>query len=254
MAKNKILIAGSTAACRFARSYLSEYGLPLAEYPVESVGHLLLDVPSFGPSGQLRMGGAVENILKELPEDVCIYGGNLNNPALAGYKTVDFLQDEAYLAENAWLTAEAALDVALPYLTVTLRNCPVLILGWGRIGKCLGQLLKAIGAHVTVAARKETDRALLGALGYGTVDTAAAADILRSFRLIYNTVPFPILSKEQTACCREDCVIIELASTDGIEHDDVIIARGLPGIHLPESSGKLIAQTFLRHYHKGEGL
>jgi hypothetical protein len=46
--------------------------------------------------------------------------------------------------------------------------------------------------------------------------------------------------------CREDCVKIELASKDGMEGDDIIIARGLPGIHLPESSGELIAETFLR--------
>ena len=48
------------------------------------------------------------------------------------------------------------------------------------------------------------------------------------------------------AHCLEDCVKIDLASKPGIEDEDVIIARGLPGIHFPESSGKLIADTLLR--------
>jgi hypothetical protein len=42
--------------------------------------------------------------------------------------------------------------------------------------------------------------------------------------------------------------MIDLASRQGIDHEDVIIARGLPGIHFPESSGILIAKTFLQYY------
>ena len=57
-------------------------------------------------------------------------------------------------------------------------------------------------------------------------------------------------SRMQMDACRNDCVCIELASKNGIEYEDIIIARGLPGIHLPESSGNLIAETFLRYYKK----
>lgn len=42
-----------------------------------------------------------------------------------------------------------------------------------------------------------------------------------------------------------NCLKIELASLPGIAGDDVIPARGLPGIYVPESSGKLIADTLL---------
>lgn len=250
MAKDQIYIAGATAACGYARTYLREHGLPIADCPGEHVGHLLLDVPSFGPDGQLRMGGDAEKILRTLPKDVTIYGGNLNHPALADYSVVDFLQDGDYLAQNAYITAECALDVALPYLPITLRSCPTLIVGWGRIGKCLGQLLKAIGAEVTVAARKETDRAMLRALGYPAADPAKLAGDLGTYRLIFNTAPELVLPREQTVYCREDCVIIELASRAGIQHEDVITARGLPGIHMPESSGRLIADTFLHYYEE----
>ena len=46
-----------------------------------------------------------------------------------------------------------------------LADCKVLVIGWGRIGKCLAALLKGLEADVTVVARKETDRAILHALG-----------------------------------------------------------------------------------------
>ena len=73
---------------------------------------------------------------------------------------------------------------------------------------------------------------------------------ISSFRLIFNTVPEMVLHREVTARCHPDCVKIELASRPGIDAEDVIIARGLPGIHMPESSGKLISETFLRLYQK----
>lgn len=246
MDENVIFCAGSTRAARFASGFLQQAGLPVIDYPSVSAKYLLLDVPSFAPNGQLRGGGFAERLLEQLSKDVIICGGNLNHPSLAGYQTVDFLQDPAYLAENAYITAECALDVALPYINITLRRCPALIIGWGRIGKCLGQLLRAIGADVTIAARKEADRAMIHALGYRTEDTAKLSDSLSRCRLIFNTAPEPVLSREQMQLCNENCVKIELASKNGMDGEDVIIARGLPGLHMPESSGKLIADTFLR--------
>lgn len=252
MLKSSIFCAGSTGASRYAATYLKKLGLPVTDAPGKEVRHLLLDVPSFGPDGSLRGGGSVEKLLDAVSKDTIIYGGNLNHPSFENYKTVDFLQDPTYLAENAYITAECAIDVALPYLDITLRRCPTLIIGWGRIGKCLGKLLFSIGADVTVAARKETDRAMIHALGYHAAKPTALEESLGHYRLIFNTVPSPVLTAEQMQQCHPDCVAIELASKDGIVGDEVIIARGLPGLHMPESSGKLIAQTFLRFYQKEE--
>ena len=246
-----IYCAGKTLAAQFCMDYLKNAGLPFTTEPSRHVKFLLLDVPSFEAGGNLRLGGSVENLLKELPGDVTICGGNLKHPALAEYRCIDFLQAEDYLARNAYITAECALDVAYPYMPVTLRDCPVLIIGWGRIGKCLGQLLRAIGADVTIAARKAKDRAMIRALGYNTADTSDLMNVLPRCRLIFNTAPEPVLDRSQMALCRKDCVKIELASRDGMDDDDVIIARGLPGVHMPESSGILIAETFL-HYYKEE--
>ena len=242
-----IYCAGGTEALRFACTYIKKAGLPICDCPGDHIGHLLLDVPSFGEKGLLRMGGDIQPVLNQLSKQAVVYGGNLEHPALENHRVVDFLKDETYLSQNAYITAECALDVALPYLSVTLRACPVLIIGWGRIGKCLAQLLKAMGADITVATRKEKDRAMLHALGYRAVDISSP-EVLSPFRLIYNTVPYPVITRDQAELCLDRCVMIDLASKQGIDHEDVIIARGLPGIHFPESSGILIAKTFLQYY------
>lgn len=247
-----IYCAGCTEAARFAANKLHATGFHLLSKPDPTAELLLLDIPSFGPDGQLRCGGSLAELLKHFSPEVTVCGGNLNHPALAGYHVIDLLKDPEYLAENAYITAEAALDVALPDLSVTLRNCPVLILGWGRIGKCLGQLLKNIGAEVTIAARKESDRAMIRALGFRAADFPALPRLLHSYRLIYNTVPEILLNAELMTNCRPDCLKIELASRPGMEGDGIITARGLPAIHFPESTGKLIADTLIRLTQKEE--
>ena len=106
------------------------------------------------------------------------------------------------------------------------------------------QTCTELGADVTIAARSPAHRAMIHALGYHTADISEIP--ANHYRLIYNTVPYLVLSRDQMVRCREDCVKIELASTNGMEGEDIVIARGLPGIHMPESSGELIAKTFLR--------
>lgn len=241
MTKPLLYCVGKTAAIRYAAWSLAQSGVSIAREPGEDVRHILLDVPSFDENGNLRFGGSLPELLSQFSGDVTIFGGNLG--AVSG---VDFLKDPLYQAENAYITAECTLKVALEHLPRTIRGCPVLILGWGRIGRCLGKLLTDLGADVTIAARKESDRALSQALGYHAADIPALTPQLSLFRLLFNTVPAPTLSRETLALCGTDCIKIELASQPGLEGENIIPARGLPGTHMPESSGKLIARTYLR--------
>jgi len=246
MEQIRVFRAGTTAACRYAGDYLARLGIIVQNSPSENTQYLLLDAPSFQSDGSLRQGGQLEPVLNSLPSHVVVCGGNMNHPSLVNYRCIDFLRDEEYLCRNAYITAECALDVAMPFMGRTFSRCPVLIIGWGRIGKCLAQLMRNLGARVTLGVRDPKQAAILRVLGYDALQISQIPDELVRFRLIYNTVPAPVLNAASLSLCPENCVKIELASRDGMEGDDIIIARGLPGIHMPESSGELIAQTFLR--------
>jgi len=238
--------AGRTNALRFAQRILKNKDMRFAPLPDKSVTHLLLGVPAFEADGSLKGGGPLEDVLHALSPEVTVCGGMLKHHALEGFRTIDLLEDPFYIAENARITAHCALRLAMQRLPVTLHGCPILVIGWGRIGKCLAQLLKAVGAHVTVAARKESDRAMLSALGYGCADTQELGNSLARFRVIFNTVPEMVLPKEEMFDCPADCLKIDLASRPGMDAPDVIWARGLPGKDVPETSGVLIARTLLR--------
>ena len=236
-----------TPALAYAISELERTGTAFAEHPSEAVTHLLLSAPCRLRSQELN------DILGQLPPDITVVGGSLDRPELDHYRCIDLLKDEQYQAENAMITAYCAVQLAANTLPVTWQDCPILILGWGRIGKCLTQLLDTLGATISVAARKETDRAMITALGYHAQDMQNQASYLSQYRLIFNTAPAPVLSREDTALCRKDCVKIELASRPGIAADDVIDGRGLPGKLAPESAGKLMARTALRLCVQKEG-
>ena len=153
---------------------------------------------------------------------------------------MDLMQDAHYVAENADITAHCAVKLALSKLPVTLKNQQVLVVGWGRIGKCLAKLLRNMGADVAVQPRKESDQAILAALGY------APRKAIDGYRVIFNTAPYPVIDDNESSLCRSDCLKIDLASQQGIAGEDVLWARGLPGKDAPETSGRLIAATVLR--------
>lgn len=233
-----IYAAGYSPAMSYCIQTLKQAGFTLLSEPSQQVTHLLLPVPSFAPDGNIIGGGNLSTLLTLLPKNVIVIGGNLDRPELDYYNTIDLLQDHTYLALNAQITAHCALELALNQLPVILDGCSVLVIGWGRIGKCLAKLLQQLGADVSVCARKETDRSLLTALGYHALEHQQA-DLSR-YRVIFNTVPtmlFPV--------CPGNGLKIDLASRLGLGSEDVIWARGLPGKDAPESSGTLIAKTLI---------
>ena len=220
MNRYHIYLPRKTAALNAAVHTLARSGLSFAETP-EEANILLLPVPTpkdLCPPvqpGQLVIGGAIENGL-------------------------DLLKDPVYLAENAAITAEAALGILLSTLPCSLRGCRILLLGWGRIGACLGKMLTSLGAAVTVYDRKPEKCALLRALGYPVCGEIPASE---SFRAVINTIPAEIFPA--SAVFPPDCIRLDLASGIFLPGDGVVSALGLPGKYRPEASGRLIADRVL---------
>jgi len=241
MRKPLLYPIGITKSCRHAAALLKQAGIPVIDHPSPEVTHLMLDILP-------RCDQNLNYTLSMLPPDVIVIGGNLDP---TNNRAWNLLSDEIYLAQNAAITAHCALKLAIENIHTTFADTPTLILGWGRIGKCLAAMLKSLNCPVTVAARKPSDRAMLLALGYNTQDTASVC--LKNCSLLFNTVPNMLLTKDALAPY-PDLIKIELASSPGMEGENILSARGLPGIHAPISSGRLIANTILRYLKKEEKL
>lgn len=233
-----ILCIPRTEAVRRAGDYLSEAGFHVTRTPAPDISHVLLPVPSFSAGEEY-----LAHFLADLPDNVIISGGNLSSPLLEGYTTIDFLKDPYYLAENAAITAACTLKILEKELGTSTENKQILIIGWGRIGKCLCRLFEKKGASVTVAARKDSDRALISVLGSRSISIHEAAVKAEEFDIIINTVPAMVLPELHS---KENALLLELASRPGMSGKNIIDCRGLPSKIDPDASGRLIAKTFLR--------
>ena len=235
--------AGFTPACLAAVKELKHRGLSVTDHITPEATHLLLDVPSFTGDGHLRSGADFNQLAAQCPEGITLIGGRI--PDSLGHPSMDLLKDDTYQFENAVITAECALRVAAERIPFTFRKTPVLIVGWGRIGKHLAFLLRSFGAEVSVLSRSASHRAEAASFGIQPLSLSGLSKRIGHFRIIFNTAPELMIPRELSEKS-DGCLKIELASTPGIEGDDVIQAKGLPGIYAPESSGRLIADTVMR--------
>lgn len=174
-----------------------------------------------------------------------------------GIEVSDYYESEVLQLRNALPTAEAALFLTMQELPVTLNGLSVAVVGYGRIGSLLAEKLYALGASVTVYARKPKDlahaalRHLHAVRLSGEGETSSLCRIPPDCRVIYNTAPCRILTEPVLRCLPRQCVLMELASAPG-GFDPVcaerlgfrwILASALPGKHFPETAGKILAET-----------
>lgn len=183
-----------------------------------------------------------------------LFGGMLPKNAPAG--AIDYYTAEEVLLANANATAEGALALAIERTPFLLSGSPALILGGGRIGRFLAAKLTALGAKVTVAARREPTVALCCAYGW---DGRLYEDVpYKNYRLIFNTVPATVLDEEHMAMLPKGALLMELASAPGgfdpeiaLEHHlKVCYAPGLPGKYAPESAAGFIGQYILKEMER----
>ena len=170
-----------------------------------------------------------------------------------GLTITDYFSREELSVRNAVPTAEGAIETAMQHLSVTLHGTPCLVIGFGRIGKLLAHDLKALGAEVTVSARKLSDLAWIDAFGYAGVHTNRLSGKLGGFRVIFNTVPQQVVGESLLLELMPDCLLIELASVSGFDLAAVeklrltyVKAGGLPGKVAPETAARAMKDTLCK--------
>ncbi len=152
--------------------------------------------------------------------------------------------DEPMMLRNADVTAEAALLMAGDALKTCLNGASLLVVGYGRIGKRLAAKARALGCNVTVAARKESDHALIRMCGHRAVGFDGLAETASRADAICNTVPAEVFSQAILEQISEKIPLIDLAGS--ITAPRVIRAPGLPGKYAPETAGTILADSVRR--------
>ncbi len=197
-------------------------------------------------SGRLVLGGRLPSAFSEM--------------LLArGIRVIDYYESEILQLKNALPSAEGAISLAMRELPVTLDGATAGVIGYGRIGSLLAQKLEALGCRVKVFARRPLVLAAIGLAHHIPIPLEkddgyrALLEGLQDCRVVFNTVPTPILTEENLSAVPKSCLLIDLASPPGgirIPAAEAlgrraIWATALPGKYAPETAGELLGESIL---------
>lgn len=214
-----------------------------------SVDGINLNAPSF--DDQIKLS----HITDLLKKDALLIGGRIPEKMIdeaqrKDVKVIDYFMSEEFQIKNAYTTAEAALCIAMNNLKKNIKDSRFAITGYGRIAKCLCNLLLKFDANVCVLARKESDLTWARLAGARTqkLDAKSVESLRFGYDVIYNTVPAWLFCEDFLVQMSKKTQIIDLASSPGgvdisaAKHlgANVVWASSLPGKYAPESAGDLI--------------
>lgn len=198
------------------------------------------------------------SLFSVLNDNGMVLGGRIDAKAMKIFdkysiEAIDYFDREELSVLNAVPTAEGAVQIAMEEMATTIFRQKVLVTGYGRISKVLVRILCAMGAEVTVTARKYSDLAWAEINGCRALHTSLLKDKIGEFTLVFNTVPAVILNEEILKNVSSEALIIDLASKPGgVDFDvagklglKVVWSLSLPGKVAPISSGEIIASTVL---------
>lgn len=198
----------------------------------------------------------LSTILDQLSPRQFLCGGRIDpeTAALAQVRGLilrDYFAREELAVANAVPTAEGALQLAMEHLPITIHGARVLVIGFGRVGRITAQRFAALGARVSAAARSYAQLAWAQAMGLGAEELNHLTGWLCGYDLVVNTVPAPVLGREELEDLKAECLIIDLASNPGgVDLTaaeelglQVIRALSLPGKVAPVTAGAAIKST-----------
>jgi len=210
----------------------------LLNAPLSPAQHPLAPILDRVSSRQFLCGGRVDQETQAMARE-------------RGLTVADYYSREELAVANAVPTAEGAVQLAMEHLPITIHGSRVLVAGFGRVGRLTAQRFAALGARVSVAARKYEQLAWAQAMGFGAEHLSHLAGWLCGYDLVVNTVPSRVLGRAELEDLKEDCLILDLASKPGgVDLQaagelglTVIWALALPGKVAPVTAGAAIRDT-----------
>ena len=170
-----------------------------------------------------------------------------------GYDVADYFNREELVIRNCIPTAEGTLQIAMQETGKVIFNMPVLVTGYGRVAKAVAKLFRAVGAKVSVSARRLSALAEAENDGMNVFSLEEMYGHIPAFSVIVNTVPSMIFDEGMLEAVSKNTVIIDLASKPGgVDFSSaeklnrrVIHALALPAKSAPVTSGEIIARTVI---------
>ncbi len=201
-----------------------------------------------------------EELIKDEAKICCVFGGVFDQEWKSfleerGITYFDFMKLPEVVEGNAYITAEATVAEVLRYGAYSIQGQKVLVTGYGCCGLRIAKVFSALGADVTVAARRKEVRAQIQQDGYKACDFIEIKDIIGEMHTVINTVPAMVITEELIRRMSSQCLIIDIASKPGGTDFEAAsrhgitakLSLGLPGIYTTTSSAELLKDAIFKY-------
>jgi dipicolinate synthase subunit A len=230
---------------------------------VKDADKLILPIPV----GKIENQGKLTEILnKNLINGTIVMGGCFSEAQVnllegRDIRFLDFMKDEIVTEENAVATAEGAIAELVSHSPYNVDEAKIIVTGYGCCGKAIARRLGAMGARVTVLARRRETRKEAKKDGFYAADYAFGPEEAMGAAMIVNTVPALVVTRSLIKELPRDAYILDIASepggTDfeyarecGIRADLVL---GIPGRYAPKESAYILERSIERFLRKNDG-
>lgn len=170
----------------------------------------------------------------------------------------DYNAREEFAQKNAVPTAQGVLEFVLQNINVTVSSLKVTVVGYGRCGKAICRVFNNLGAEVTSVSRRyatlaDAESEGINACHIKDIDESVCCDV------IINTVPSIIFDSHLIDIINNKTLLVDVSSYPygfDMEYAEmsgkkVNILPSLPGKCVPESAGKIIAETIINIIEEG---
>ena len=219
---------------------------------------VVLPLPVAGAEGMVntpltRSALPLASLLDALSPPQILCGGRVDPVSAAmadarGLILRDYFAREELAVANAVPTAEGAVQLAMEQ-----KGERIACLEMRRVGQAAARRFAALGARVSVAARRYEQLALAESEGYGAEQIGGLDGWLCGYDLVVNTVPAPVLGETELKDLRPDCLIIDLASKPGgvdRKAADRLGRQVIWALSLPGTAGGAIRSTIYNMLHE----
>ncbi len=163
-----------------------------------------------------------------------------------GAAIYDGAEDEEFLLENARITAHGVLGRILTETGRDIRELTVGIIGYGRIGSALAELLLFLGAGVRIYSKNKNKLCMLAEAGAMAEEICEEVDF-SDLNILINTAPKEFLTRKKVSAILDGGTkIIELASGNNFSDERVVRMPSVPDRMYPLSAGRLYANSIAK--------
>lgn len=214
----------------------------------------LLPYPFAAKNGVIRGVTAsfpVSDVLAALPPRALIIAGE--GVSSQEHNIRRYAEYEAFLNENADISAEGTLYCVMRDMERALFGMRVCVTGYGKLARALTKRLIGVAASPVVFARSTAQRELAASDGAFTFDITALPFRIADADILVNTVPAPVIGQDAASALRPDAKVYETASLPGGFHfrarallgERITNLGAIPAWYAPQSAGEALLRAAL---------